>query len=228
MIEGVEEQGRLLEWHSTSYHAKRAEWTENHPNEADSTFELQFLQFGQDRARALQQAEDEYSEAATEIRRLGARPDDWDRQSSRFLSGDSLDTALFEAEVRVDTRHLNKPAIRRWIAETKSAQQQGRASKQRSAYDLSHLHTVVLGKTPWDLLEGRKRRHIEKWNNRRSRVWLDMVRNWNMDEMEVDGPPSAARPDSLPLVLPEGMEADCGVEINGHSLRYTASRQRRV
>ena len=105
---------------------------------------------------------------------------------------------------------------------------------RKVANDLTNLKSVVVGETPLEFVDGRQRRYISKWNDRRLRIWREMTENWQdrtydrKHNADVAGPPNA-RPDSPPKSAGKAnSQDDCGIVVTGWSLRYSTRRKRRT
>ena len=220
--------------HWFSYEERLAQWKENHGDTRLTEFQIGFLEEGQEVTRNLKRAEDQYSAAATEARKLHAWAwPDAEEQSSRFPSDDSVDSELLREENEYAIERTNKGWISTW---QNTIHDRGDPTLPGSQILDSHIQAlkgVVVGETPWEFADGRRRRHIEKWNDRRTKAWKSMKENWQectydqKHQAEVPGPPDA-RPDSPPRSAEKAESgSDCGVVVSGRSLRYSTKRQRR-
>ena len=216
-----------------------ADWKQaNKDDPTDSgltDFQLDFLVKGQAITGNLRKAEDEYSVAATEARRLHvwAGNDSCTDQSSRFPSNDSVDEESLRLDEEHAREHTDRDGIMLWRKRIQDRGDPDVAGSGELTSGILAMKGVVVGETPWEFMDGRRRRHIEKWNDRRSKAWKSMTENWQectydqKHQADVTRPPDA-RPDSPPRSTEKAAsESDCGVEVNGRSLTYSTKRQRR-
>ena len=229
-MRAVEDLGYMMEDfenHWSLYDEKVAEWKAQHQlGEALGTltdFHVRFLKKGQKITEELRKAEEEASAAASYLRELGmwASAD----QSSRFPE-DTVDEEVVTKEAQRAMERTDKKSNSKWRDAVQDGEPSvGQGSRERGS-DQSSLPEVVFGETPWELLDGRQRRHVDKWNGIRLHAWQDMAENLQGHDGGTVEPPKA-RPDSLRQSVDEAdSRYDSGIVLKGRSLRYSTKRKR--